>query len=438
LAAHCASCHQPGQVGAAHWQLSTAGDASNVAEGIGVVTAAKYMPPWPASNLGVPLLHSKALDQKSIDTLVKWASTGGKLDEPASTLVKPAKVAPGLQPRHDVVMKMPQAYTGTMAVTNDYRCFILDPKFTQPTYMTGYEVTPDQIKEIHHAQVFQVPARLVPRVESRDAQDPGPGWQCYGGPGGISQDGLIAGWVPGQDPAVFGHDAGVLFEPGDKIVLQIHYHYDTTPTPDRSTLSIQTAPGTAHLKKLIIVNPLAPVEIPCMPGTVAVLCDRQAAINDDGRLYGETGSFVENGLLMICHHTPDELTAGFNGVASSDCDWPVPESGTIVGVLGHMHTLGKSVRLTLDPGKPTQKILLDIPTWNFDWQMNFTLATPIHVNAGQVVRLSCTWDRSLDPNRAPKYIVFAEGTEDEMCFGTYGLIPDNPNATVGSPYRHRP
>jgi hypothetical protein len=31
----------------------------------------------------------------------------------------------------------------------------------------------------------------------------------------------------------------------------------------------------------------------------------------------------------------------------------------------------------------------------------------------------------VDPNRAPKYIVFAEGTEDEMCFGTYGLIPDD-------------
>ena len=33
-------------------------------------------------------------------------------------------------------------------------------------------------------------------------------------------------------------------------------------------------------------------------------------------------------------------------------------------------------------------------------------------------------DRSLDPNRPPKYMVFAEGTEDEMCFSTYAFIPD--------------
>jgi hypothetical protein len=89
-----------------------------------------------------------------------------------------------------------------------------------------------------------------------------------------------------------------------------------------------------------------------------------------------------------------------------------------------MHTLGKGFRLTLDPDSPSSKVLLDIPTWNFDWQMNYTLAKPIHVVKGQTIRMSCTWDRSLDPNRPPKYIVFAEGTEDEMCFSTYALIPD--------------
>jgi hypothetical protein len=96
----------------------------------------------------------------------------------------------------------------------------------------------------------------------------------------------------------------------------------------------------------------------------------------------------------------------------------------IIGAMGHMHTLGKSFRLTLDPGAPDQKVLLDIPTWNFDWQMNYGFATPLHVEKGQTIRMDCTWDRSLDPNRPQKYIVFAEGTEDEMCFSTYALIPD--------------
>src|SRR5882724_10287674 len=108
----------------------------------------------------------------------------------------------------------------------------------------------------------------------------------------------------------------------------------------------------------------------------------------------------------------------------SSCTTTVPESGLIVGAMGHMHTLGKSFRLTLDPGTPKQKVLLDIPVWNFDWQMNYEFAKPIHVTAGEQVLMQCSWDRSLDPNRPQKYIVFAEGTEDEMCFSTYAIIPD--------------
>ena len=34
------------------------------------------------------------------------------------------------------------------------------------------------------------------------------------------------------------------FQPGDAIVLQVHYHYDKPATPDRSTLAVQTAAGS--------------------------------------------------------------------------------------------------------------------------------------------------------------------------------------------------
>jgi hypothetical protein len=215
-------------------------------------------------------------------------------------------------------------------------------------------------------------------------------------------------------------------QPGDALVFQVHYHYNTTPKPDRSTVSVQLDPGTAPIKKLEVVNPIGPVEIPCMPGVVAPLCDRSAALQEAARLYGPAGSFIEPGLLGICGKTAAGLAATFkDGVAHSSCDTKVPFSGTIVGTLGHMHTLGKTFRFTLDPDTPKPSVLLDIPVWNFDWQMNYELKKPVHVEAGQTIRMECSWDRALEPNRAPKYIVFAEGTEDEMCFGTYSIIPDD-------------
>ncbi len=442
MEANCASCHMSGQVGAAHWKFDTVQDAQTVADGIGTVVEARYMPPWPASNKGVPLAHSKQLDQKDLNTILKWARAGGPIDVPASRKIKATKGPVPDPPRRDRVLKMPEAYTGSLSVPNDYRCFVLDPHLTKPMYLTGYEVTPGVRTEIHHSQVFHQNAEQAARSRARSGQDGKPGWSCYSSPEGVStrrgsgggfsgQSGLVAGWVPGQDPTIFPEHSGVLLQPGDVLIHQIHYHYDTTPVPDRTTISLQLDPVTAKVRQLRVVNPIAPVEIPCMPGETAALCDRTAALADNAKLYGPFGSAVEGGLLGLCGKTQAELAGRFqNGIASSDCMYSVPESGTIVGVLGHEHTLGRSFRLTLDPGTPQEKILLDIPTWNFDWQMNYQLETPLHVEKGQKLKMECTWDRSLDSNRAPKYIVFAEGTEDEMCFGTYGLIPDDQSSST--------
>jgi polyisoprenoid-binding protein YceI len=453
LQANCASCHNTGQVGAAHWKLDTASDAASTSDGVGSVVEAKYMPPWPASDVGVPLAHSRALSQTDINTIVSWANSGGKLDIPGTTQITPTKGPVGPPPRHDVKLTMPQAYAGSLARSNDYRCFVLDPHITTPTYVTGFEVIPDQRTEIHHVQIFHISKDEVQVARQVSGKDGKPGWSCYGSlslpppqhrakfdpnspraqarrriHGFTGQQDLFAGWVPGQDPVTYPKNIGVLFSPGDALVFQVHYHYTTTPVPDRSTVYLQLTKPTPAFKPVDIINPIAPVEIPCMPAQQsAPLCNRNAALADDVHLYGGIGGLAEEGLTLLCGTTPEKLQANFhNGVASTTCSYKVPESGTIISVFGHEHTLGKSFRFTLDPGTAQQKILLDIPNWNFDWQMNYGLAKPLHVNEGQTLQMQCSWDRSLDPNRPPKYIVFAEGTEDEMCFGTYAIVPDHP------------
>jgi len=447
LATSCASCHTTGQVGAVHWTLDNAGDAAATADGLATVVRARYMPPWPASNVGVALAHSRALDQHSIDEIIAWADAGGHLDEPASTRITPTPGAGGPAPRHDETLTLPAPYTGSVTNLNDYRCFVLDPKFTTSTFITGFEVEPQQVAEIHHVQLFHIDAAQAAEGLARSGADGRPGWQCYSGPelgdssaptasaaqrlaDMVGQPGLVAGWAPGQLPWVFPAGTGIRFAPGDAIVLQVHYHYDDSRpiVPDQSSVAIQTDPATPALRNVDIENPIAPVEIPCPSGATAPLCDRSAAVDAAAAAYGPAGRRTEAGLLLLCGETAAQLAAQSNGItATSSCDSTVPESGTILSVFGHEHTLGKTFRLTLDPGQADQQILLDIPNWNFDWQMIYQLAQPIHVTAGQTIRMTCTWDRTLDPNRAPKYIIFAEGTEDEMCFGTYAILPDHPD-----------
>jgi hypothetical protein len=432
----CASCHRSGEVGAHHWTFDTAEDAQRVADGIGTVVAGGYMPPWPASDESAPFAHSKRLSPRTRAAILRWARAGGPLDVPRSHRVKVRRGPEPEPPRHDIVMSAPEPYTGDENTPDDYRCFVLDPRVTRPTFLTGFDLLPDVRAQIHHAQLFHVEATRADSDRARSGRDGKPGWSCYVGPadlvttntsGLIGQSGLLAVWSPGQGPMTFPGRSGVLFQPGDAIVMQIHYHYEEAPIPDRTSLAVQLDPGTARIRPLVVVNPAAPVEIPCAPGDPAPLCNRDAALTDAAHRYGFFGAALEPGLLGICHTTEAEVAATFrNNRASSSCVAQVPVSGELAVVEAHMHTLGRKWRLTLDPGTPREKVVLDIPLWNFNWQLAYDLVDPIRVTRGQPIRIECTFDRTMDPNRPSKYVFFAEGTEDEMCFGTYGIIADEP------------
>ena len=75
--------------------------------------------------------------------------------------------------------------------------------------------------------------------------------------------------------------------------------------------------------------------------------------------------------------------------------------------------------MTLNPGRADEMVLLDIPRWDFEWQFNYELAADVALEAGDEIRIECSWDRSLrDPDLEPAYVLWADGTDDEMCFAT--------------------
>jgi signal peptidase I len=90
-----------------------------------------------------------------------------------------------------------------------------------------------------------------------------------------------------------------------------------------------------------------------------------------------------------------------------------------------MHLLGQSIELQLNPGTSSARTLLDIPRWDFHWQNAYTLAKPVVAKPGDVVRVTCRYDvskRAKRPHgsvipRTPRYVLWGEGTTDEMCLG---------------------
>jgi hypothetical protein len=87
-----------------------------------------------------------------------------------------------------------------------------------------------------------------------------------------------------------------------------------------------------------------------------------------------------------------------------------------------MHLRGRDITVVLDPGTPKERTLLHIPAWDFHWQDVYYLKTPVHVTAADTVRVTCTFDNSKAGQPVfgaaqlrPRYVLWGEGTTDEMC-----------------------
>jgi hypothetical protein len=88
-----------------------------------------------------------------------------------------------------------------------------------------------------------------------------------------------------------------------------------------------------------------------------------------------------------------------------------------------MHLLGRSIRVQLNPGTPGARTLLEVPAYNFDEQAVTPLPEPVTVAPGDTLRVTCTHDAALRQRlpqlrgTPPRYVVWGEGTGDEMCLG---------------------
>ncbi len=231
----------------------------------------------------------------------------------------------------------------------------------------------------------------------------------------------MVGWAPGQLPGRYPDGSGLRLKPGDFFVVQVHYHYDTRPGPDASWLELQLERSDVDLEPVTISQYLTPAEIPCGPGEEGPLCDRTAAM---ARAVAEFGIVPADLINLQCRVSPATFADMTDGVAWSSCDLPVMATGEIISVLGHMHALGATYRMTLNPETDDELVLLDIPDWDYDWQYNYEPAQSIVLERGDVLRFECSWERSRrDPSLEPAYVLWSFGSDDEMCFSTVVTRP---------------
>ena len=426
----CTGCHRVG--GIAPFQLVTARQVSSKASLIGAVVGARLMPPWPPGPRSPAYAgedeHTLSARQRA--TIVAWAKAGGKIDGPA----RPPRSASAPEIRDGETLldlRMPAAYRPAAAkdVTDDSRCFLLDPKLTSDASVTSVRIEPGRPSVVHHVILFRVAPSQVAAARRLDDAGAGPGWSCFGGTGlpagegtpfeSLSNASWISAWAPGWGGGRLPERTGVPLQAGSRVVMQVHYNLLNGRQQDRSRALLTVAPASAGLRPLQTMLLPGPVELACARGEKARLCDRNEALLELSRKYGSQAALLPAGLLFLCRGSAGTPKPS----AVSTCDRTITSPTTIHVVAGHMHLLGASIRLELNPGTPREKVLLDIPHWNFHWQNGYLLLDPVRAQPGDVVRVTCRHEvrKRLRGEhgmpRAPRYVLWGEGTTDEMCLG---------------------
>jgi hypothetical protein len=322
-----------------------------------------------------------------------------------------------------VSVQMPEDYTPSAPTgvgTDDYRCFLLDPEVASNQFITGFNVLPGNPDVVHHVILFRVPPGKVAEAEAKDASTPGQGWTCFGSSGlggGLEIDDApwLGAWAPGGSEQVYGKGFGERLDRGSRVIMQVHYNLLAGTQPDRSSTELRLAPVSDKIRPLETRLLPAPVELPCRPEhSDGPLCDRATALADVKKRFGDGPGATADLLHFLC----GPVKAG----PVQSCTRMVMKPETVRGVAGHMHLLGTAIKLEANPGTARARTLLDIPVWDFDNQGSRPIK-PAVLQPGDTLKVTCRHSQRLRDQlpsfegQPDKYVVWGEGTTDEMCLG---------------------
>ena len=189
-------------------------------------------------------------------------------------------------------------------------------------------------------------------------------------------DGVGIGWAPGLGPRDFGSEMALHIPAGAKIVFQMHYTPNGTKQFDRSYVGFQfvEAEEVKHLAS----------------GGAAVTPNFNIPAGDDNYRVESAYEFDRDQLLL--------------------------------SMLPHMHLRGKSFRFTAAYPDGKEEILLDVPRYDFNWQLRYHLKEPKLMPKGTNIKCVAYFDNSpqnlINPDPTID-VTWGDQTYEEMMIGFF-------------------
>ncbi len=405
LRTRCEGCHHEGEV--APFSLTNYAQASAWAADLKKYTQNRQMPPWKAeAGYGeFTDTHNRVLSQAEIDLIARWADGGAPQGRPEAAPA-PNRFSKGWRLGTPDLVLQPEKEFHLGADGEDvYRNFVVKTNFNEDRYVSGVEVRAGNASVVHHviAYIDGLPTRsgyASDKLEGRE-HDGQPGFTSFGGPG-FNPTGMLAGWAPGNDPYLLPTGVANLVPKGSRIVIQVHYHKDGKPETDLTKIGIHFCKSTVD--KIVA-------------GGVSINFAFQ--IPPGAERYEAKGLWVTNINSGRPDFTQQTLTSDQH----------------ILAVTPHMHLLGKEMRVWATLPDGTEKPLVWIKDWDFNWQMTYFLKEPIAAPKGTKINMVAYYDNSAkntkNPNRLhPTTVGWGESTTDEMCIAFVTTTKDSEHLAI--------
>ncbi|HJQ70574.1 MAG TPA: DUF3471 domain-containing protein [Blastocatellia bacterium] len=397
---NCVGCHRPDS--AAPMSLLSYKDARPWARSIKEKVVTRAMPPWSADPRHGEFSNDASLSQRDIDTIASWVDQGAKQGDPRDLPPAPQVSELWEISKPDVVIAMRQEWQGEAAGIDENLEFTVPTGFTEDTWVQAVEFRPGNRRAIHHAVVLVQTPDMMTADQASAASGESAIFRTQGTNrrvrddvpvvddacaakregGGNNARFALTVYGPGRNADLWPEGTAKLIPKGSNLIFQMHYSKTGKPEKDRSGVAILFArkPVEKMVVSLDIMN-----------------------------LYFRIPAGAENHEVTACTTFKRDVE--------------------VVSFMPHMHVRGKDMRYEAVYADGRRETLLNVPRYNFYWQMLYKLKKPLAVPRGTRIAVTAHFDNSsrnkYNPD-ASRPVRFGDTTNDEMLAGFVDYVVEKP------------
>jgi len=355
---NCIECHRSGGVGP--FALDTFADVVGHAAMIRQVVDQKTMPPWfaakPDGQHTSVWANDRSLTDADCTDLLKWLSSDRIEGDPEDAPLPRVFAEEWTLGVPDLVVQLPKPIAIKATGTMPYQFVTAETTLSEDKWVQGYEIIPSDPSVVHHV-IVNVHEKGSGRARDREE--------------GIG--GYWAAYVPGNAGQVYPEGFARKLSAGSTVSFQIHYTPNGTVTQDQLKMGLKFA--TSEPKYVVTTIPLADADLNIPP--------------------------------HVANHV-ESITR------------PVIEDTHVLAYMAHMHVRGKAFHFELITADGKTETLLDIPRYDFNWQLRYDYREPKVIPAGSKVKVTAVFDNSENNPANPdptKSVRWGQQTYDEMMIG---------------------